>query len=748
MPQEMNFFATSVRYLETLLAEELRGLGADSVRETRAGVSFSGSLETAYRACLWSRVASRILLPIKTFSADSPAELYECAAALNWSEHLSVDNTLAVDCALSGDKIRHTRYAAQRVKDAVVDHFRARTGRRPSVSVQEPDIRLNLHVQGPDAVLSLDLSGGLHRRAYRLQAGEAPLKENIAAAVLLRARWPRIAAAGGAFLDPMCGSGTLCIEAALMAADCPPGLLRGRYGFSGWRQHDAGLWELLLREGQERFAAGREKLPTIVGCDHDRRAVAAARENVRAAGLEGLIRIERRELEAARPPGPAAGLVALNPPYGERLEAGSDLPALYGKLGRVLKEHFDGWQAAVLTGHLELAKSIGLRAGRRNRLYNGAIKCTLVHIEINEENRLVEVSSGAAPADAGPVATGSEAAGLAAPAAPAAPEPEIPPGPGAEMFVNRLRRNRRLLRRWLRKEGISCYRLYDADCPEYAVAIDIYEDRWAHVQEYAPPATVDPRDAERRRAEVLRLLPAVLEIDPENVYFKTRRRQRGSSQYGKQGQAGTFEQVREDDCRFLVNFSGYLDTGLFLDHRLTRHLIRELADGRSFLNLFCYTGTATVCAARGGAPSSVSVDSSSAYLEWAAGNLKLNGITGGRHRLERADCLQWLHRDQGRYGLIFVDPPTFSNSRSSRRVFEVQRDHVELIMLAAQRLAPGGILLFSCNYRKFKLDSGALAELEIKDLTEATRPRDFSRRRPHVCYKITLPPPPASAGRE
>ena len=378
MPQEMHFFATSVRYVETLLAEELRAIGADSVRETRAGVSFSGTLETAYRACLWSRVGSRILLPLKSFSAGSPEELYARAAEVNWSEHLSVDDTLAVDCALSGSNIRHTRYAAQRVKDAVVDHFRARTGRRPSVSLDSPDIRLNLHVQGSEAVLSLDLSGdSLHRRAYRLQAGEAPLKENAAAALLMRARWPQIAGAGGALVDPMCGSGTLCIEAALMAADCPPGLRRRSYGFLSWRQYDGALWELLLQEGRKRFAAGRQGLPPIVGSDHDSRAVSSARENVRNAGLDGLIRIERRELDLARPPRAGGGLVVVNPPYGERLEAGSDLPALYGNLGRVLKEHFDGWQAAVLTGHLELAKSIGLRAARRHTLYNGAISLSL-----------------------------------------------------------------------------------------------------------------------------------------------------------------------------------------------------------------------------------------------------------------------------------------------------------------------------------------------------------------------------------
>jgi 23S rRNA (guanine2445-N2)-methyltransferase / 23S rRNA (guanine2069-N7)-methyltransferase len=316
------------------------------------------------------------------------------------------------------------------------------------------------------------------------------------------------------------------------------------------------------------------------------------------------------------------------------------------------------------------------------------------------------------------------------------------------MFVNRLRRNRRLLRRWLRNEEISCYRLYDADCPEYAAAVDVYEERWAHVQEYAPPATVDPRAAEKRRSEILQLLPGVLGIEPADLFFKTRRRQRGRGQYARLDRSGEFHPVREGDCRFLVNFSDYLDTGLFLDHRITRRLIGELASGRRFLNLFCYTATATVSAARGGAAASVSVDSSATYLDWARKNLELNGISAEKHRLVRADCLEYLRRDTGSYGLIFLDPPTFSNSKDRRRVFDIQRDHAELILLAAARLATGGILLFSCNYRKFKLDTAALSALAVEDLTEATRPRDFARRRPHVCYRISRRLSPASAGRE
>ena len=728
------FFAGAARYVEDLLARELVDLGAKNIRETRAGVYFSGSLETAYRACLWSRVGSRILLPLKEFTAASPEELYEHSAQIPWQDHLSAGNTIAVDCSLSHSAIRHSVYAAQLVKDAVVDCFRSKSGHRPSVSLQRPDVRLNLHLHNDRAVVSVDLSGeSLHRRAYRRHSGEAPLKENIAAAVLLRADWPGIAKSGGGFVDPLCGSGTLPIEAALLAADCPPALSRSYFGFLGWKGHDERLWRELCKEGRERFSAGRRNLPRIIGYDRDRAAVRAAGENLKRASLEGLVRIEQQELGGVKAPEYETGLVATNPPYGERLDDDPDLPGLYAKLGRVLKAHYPGWKVAVLTGHTELAKSIGLQAFRRNTLYNGTIKCTLVHIDLVAENRLADTPASKLKR--------TRTAGIEAPEV--APQDSISPAPdarapGALMFANRLRKNRKRLRRWLRSEGVSCYRIYDADMPEYAVAVDVYENRWVHVQEYAPPPSVEPETAQRRLQEALAVLPDVLEIDAENVFLKIRERQRGPRQYMKMNDRGVFHEVHEGGFRFLVNFEDYLDTGLFLDHRLTRRLIHDLAGGLKFLNLYCYTASATVYAAEGGAAGSTSVDSSKRYLAWARENLLANGIDPHRHALVQEDCLDWLRRETGTYGLIFVDPPTFSNSKDRKRVFEVQRDHVELIDLALKHLEPDGTLIFSTNYRKFKLDEASLGRVKVEPLTEITRPPDFSHRRPHQCWKITF----------
>lgn len=727
MSSRLPFFATAPKSMEDLLAAELQSFGAIAVKETRAGVAFEGTLETAYRACLWSRIASRILLPVTTFYAAAVDELYEGIHAIAWEEHLSAEHTLAVDLTAAHTWITHTHFGALKVKDAIVDRFREKTNRRPSIDVKRPDLRVHVHLDQDTVTVNIDLSGAsLHQRGYRGESVAAPLKENLAAALLLRSRWPDIARAGGALVDPMCGSGTLPIEAALMAADSAPGLERAFFGFLRWKGHNQKLWENLLREARQRREHGLERLPAIFGYDADSRAVRIALAAVKRAGLAGRVKIEQKDLGAAAPAGDAGvvpGLVAVNPPYGERLGAIEALHPLYKRLGEVLIAQFSGWKAAVLTENLDLARSIGLRAVRVNTLYNGSLECRLLQFEVRPERIFKNVPRRAdSPAVIVPArAEKSSHAEM----------------PGAGMFANRLRKNLRHREKWARREGIYCYRIYDADLPEYAVAIDRYE-QWAYVQEYEPPKTVDPAKARQRIAEVRSAVPEVLGLAPENMYFKIRKRQKGASQYQKQDSRHAFQEVREDTFKFLVNFTDYLDTGLFLDHRLTRALIRKLARGKSFLNLFAYTGTATVYAADGGATATTTVDSSQNYLSWARENLVLNNCGGNRHTGIRADCVEWLKQQRQRYGLIFLDPPTFSNARDRAHDFDLQRDHVELVRLCAEHLEHDGILLFSNNFRRFKMDTAALKALQIQDITAATIPDDFSRSpRIHQCWRIT-----------
>lgn len=707
----LEFFATAGRGLEPLLASELRALGAADVQERRGGVAFSGELRIGYAACLWSRVATRILLPLARFPAPEPEALYAGVRAVDWSEHLSPESTLAVSFVSSRSAITHTQFGAQKVKDAVVDQVRDTTGRRPSVQLERPDVQLNVYVHRDEAQLALDLSGeSLHRRGYRERGAPAPLKENLAAALLLRADWPAIAAQGGALLDPMCGSGTLPIEAAFMAADIAPGLLREYFGFLGWQGHVPALWRQLREEAQARREAGLSRLPRIVGYDADAHAVRTALINIERAGLQGRVHIERRALADVEAPEAATGLFIVNPPYGERLgDAGALIP-LYGQIGDLLKQRFGGWQAAVFTGNPQLGMRVGLRPRRSYQLYNGPIECRLSLFDIRER-----------------------------PAAELAQETL-----GEQMLANRLRKNLRHLSRWARREGITNYRLYDADLPEYAVAVDLYRsDRlWVHVQEYAAPSSVDAASAGRRLRSALRVIPEVLEIPAEQMFFKVRDRQRGRAQYEKLDQQGRYTEVREGNCRLLVNFTDYLDTGLFLDHRPTRLRIAELAQGKRFLNLFCYTGAASVHAAAGGARATTSVDMSRTYLEWAERNLALNGFHRPWHELIQADCLAWLEeqsekRDKQLYDLIFLDPPSFSNSKRMQQNFDVQRDYIMLLRQATSLLAPDGLLIFSNNLRRFRLDEEALPELEIREITRETIPLDFSRNpRVHHCFEV------------
>lgn len=314
------------------------------------------------------------------------------------------------------------------------------------------------------------------------------------------------------------------------------------------------------------------------------------------------------------------------------------------------------------------------------------------------------------------------------------------PVAGAEMFANRLRKNLRHLGKWARREGVSCYRVYDADLPEYALAVDLYEG-WAHVQEYAAPAEVDPAQAAARLRAALQVMPEALGVPGDQVILKVRRRQKGLAQYERRAATGVFREVQEGGLRFLVNLADYLDTGLFLDHRPTRAMIRGLVKGGRFLNLFAYTGTASVYAAAGEAASTTTVDMSPVYLDWARRNMAINGFVEGRtHRLVRADCLTWLaaaHPE--RYHVIFLDPPTFSNSkRMGAATFDVQRDHVDLLRRAAQLLARDGVMLFSNNFRHFKMHRHALPELAIEEITHATIAPDFRRSpRIHSCWRIT-----------
>ncbi|MEQ9853351.1 MULTISPECIES: bifunctional 23S rRNA (guanine(2069)-N(7))-methyltransferase RlmK/23S rRNA (guanine(2445)-N(2))-methyltransferase RlmL [Pectobacterium] len=695
-------FASTARGLEELLKSELESLGAQSCTVVQGGVHFEGDNRLLYRSLLWSRLASRILLPLNEFKVHSDLDLYLGVQAIDWSTVFSIDKTFAVHFTGTNEDIRNSQYGALKVKDAIVDSFTRKTGQRPDVAKQQPDIRVNVFLQRDTASVSLDLSGeGLHQRGYRDLAGLAPLKENLAAAIVLRSGWQN----GTPLVDPMCGSGTLLIEAAMMAADRAPGLHRTHWGFNAWLKHDAELWREVTSEAQLRARQGLQATTSrFFGSDNDRRVIDIAKANARRAGVAELISFgvkDAAQLQNPLPEGPK-GTVISNPPYGERLESEPALIALHNMLGRKMKSDFGGWQLSLFSASPELLSCLQLRAERQFKAKNGPLDCVQKNYQLAE--------------------TQSESAGQI-----------------AEDFANRLRKNLRKLDKWAKQQGIECYRLYDADLPEYNVAVDRYGS-WVVVQEYAPPKTVDAQKARQRLFDVINATLSVLELPSNRLVLKTRERQKGKNQYEKLAQKGDFLLMEEFGAKLWVNLTDYLDTGLFLDHRIARKMLGEMSRGKDFLNLFAYTGTASVHAGLGGARSTTTVDMSRTYLEWAEKNLRVNGLTGRQHRLIQADCLSWLHNANEQFDVIFIDPPTFSNSKRMEESFDVQRDHLALMKDLKRLLRRGGTIMFSNNKRGFQMDSAGLTALGLnaKEITAQTQSQDFARNRQiHNCWLLT-----------
>jgi len=711
-------FAPTPKGIEDLAAREITDLTGFPARQIPAGVHFEGDLRQAYTVCLWSRFSTRVLIKVHSFRAETREAFYDALLAFPWEDHQSVTSTFAFSFSgQSPSEDFSPKIIPLVAKDALVDRFRDACGERPSVANEDPGIAWVLHAGRDGWELSIDVAGdSLHRRGFRQGTGEAPLKEHLAAAILMRARWPEIAAAGGSLFDPFCGSGTILIEAAGMAGDLAPGLFRRTLGSPEWKAHDTGIWDELITEAQARFEAGRDRIPLIFGSDINTRVLEHARDSINRADLGKYIIIRSNDARKASPPDRSKpGLVATNPPFGIRM--GGDLPELYASFGSRLKTAFIGWKAAILTTEKPLVDALGIRPDRTNVLYNGTITCSLVHLTLATED--LKKSSPKNPDH-------WRGKGIYIPKEVTTQE---------EMLVNRLRKNLKQMGKWAKKQNITSYRLYDSDLPEYAVAVDFYEGKWVNLQEYAPPKEIDPEKATRHLGQAVRSVMTVLELEPEQVFIKIRTRQKGKDQYDKLGEKQKTEIMQEGGHSFIVNFHDYLDTGIFLDHRITRSLIESEAAGRDFLNLFCYTATASVYAAAGGAKSTTSVDTSATYLDWGEENLRLNRAKG-QNRLVREDCLQFLASDRSMYDLIFIDPPTFSNSKSRPDVFDVQRDHQQLLELAARRLRRGGVIYFSTNFRRFVFEA-QLPGFSVEDISAKTIPEDYKRNpKIHYCFRL------------
>lgn len=697
-----SLFASTARGLEELLKSELDALGAQDLQVVQGGVHFEADDRIMYQSLMWSRLASRILLPLGEFGVYSDLDLYLGVQSVDWTTMFGSDKTFVVHFSGTNDAIRNSQFGALKVKDAIVDSFTRKNLERPNVDREQADIRINVWLNNDRASIALDLSGSsLHQRGYRQQTGQAPLKENLAAAIVLRSGWQPTTP----LIDPMCGSGTLLIEAALIASDRAPGLLRKHWGFTAWSQFNAALWSEVKTEAQTRARAGTAATEArFFGYDNNGRVLEWAQANARRAGVFELFTFGQQDLLKLKNPLPAEvhGTVLSNPPYGERLDSEPALIALHSQLGRIMKQHFGGWNLSLFSASPELLSCLQLRADRQFKAKNGPLDCV-------QKNYQLAINS-------------SESANQI-----------------AEDYANRLRKNLKKLEKWARQEKIESYRIYDADLPDYNVAVDRYAD-WVIIQEYAPPKTIDPNKARQRLFDVISATLTVLELPADRLILKTRERQKGKAQYQKLSEKGDYFEVQEFNARFWVNLTDYLDTGLFLDHRIARKMLGQMSQGKDFLNLFAYTGTASVHAGLGGARSTTTVDMSRTYLEWAERNLRLNGLTGRQHRLMQADCLSWLNESDENFDLIFIDPPTFSNSKRMEESFDVQRDHIMLMRNLKRLLRRGGTIMFSNNKRGFKMDLEGLKELglQAQDITQKTQSQDFARNRHiHNCWLIT-----------
>ncbi|MED5240293.1 MAG: bifunctional 23S rRNA (guanine(2069)-N(7))-methyltransferase RlmK/23S rRNA (guanine(2445)-N(2))-methyltransferase RlmL [Pseudomonadota bacterium] len=698
----MEFVATSMPGIAPLLADELSALGITVTETGKAHVEFSGGTADALRVCLWSRLAERVLLPLATLGVTPDIAPEKLAASQDWLSLVGNGAPIHVNVEHGAGVRGDNRISAKRFIQALPPQFAISRDLRGSCCIRA---RLDQN----EAHLWLDLAGDpLHRRGYRLAGGRAPLRETLAAAMLWAAGWHK-ADRPGAMLDPFCGSGTLLIEAAWMAAGRAPGQQRRHYGFQHWRGCRRQLWQAAM---DEAAASADRPVPalSLKGFDADLKAIQLAQQNAERAGVRSAIHFERRELGALRPRDVAeAGVMVTNPPWGERLDEQDQAGWLHLGLGRMMARLAPGWQVILLGADAQVMDRSGMNLESQWRLKNGPFNnfIRLYTPRPQQPAQVVQVADSVAFD---------------------VPEQAMP-------LVNRLKKNGKHLRRWLEREDIQCYRLYDRDLPEFNVAVDIYGDQ-VLVQEFKAPKTVDPEKARERRDLAVTAVRAALGVHREQVHLRTRERQKGKQQYQKLDGQGHYRPVREGQSQLLVNLQDYLDTGLFLDHRPIRLRIAEQASGKRFLNLFAYTGSATVHAAVGGAKRTVTVDASKKYLEWAASNLALNGFSTDQHALERADTMRWLDECKEQFDLVFCDPPTFSNNKS-RSDFVVEEHHGDLIRKIMRRLEPGGVLYFSCNYRRFKLDESITKWYDVEDLTRWSIPEDFRRNdKIHVLYAI------------
>jgi len=717
--EELELFARCASGFEKVLAQELKDLGMRRVRPLKGGVAFFAQLSSAYKACLWSRVATRVQLVITRVPAQTAEELYDAVVGFAWEQHISRGATIAVDAHGQNEALRNTKFTALKVKDALCDRLRNVWGMRPNVDAHNPGFALDVALHAQKATLYLNLSGpSLHRRGYREDGvqTEAPLKETLAAGLLLAADWPRIAWQGGTLIDPMCGSGTIAIEGALMATNRAPGLLRDRWGFEGWARHDADVWGSVLAEAYQ--AIDDDVDAQILAGDIGKDAVDIARQNVRRAGVEAVTRlfVDDAARLSRHLRGPkfktsgvdspnSVGLLATNPPYGQRLLSQQDLPRINAMLASVTSTLPNGWSLALITPDTSVDTALGQAPHTVIDCYNGPIQaCVRIYRLDDALRQTCDVVSLGGVQRSVPVAEKNSA-----------------------QFAARLRKVAKERMRWAKRQGITCCRVYDADLPDYALSVDLYLGvdndegrRMAVVEERRRPSSVDAHRADRRLADACALAAAVLDVPREALI----RRPWNADVVGDK-QTLT---VQEYGLRFEPCLGDAYESGLPLIMRGVRELVRELARGARFANLFDASSAATISAAAGGAATTTTVNAFSHDANRVRAELDANGFKGKAHRLVRDEPLAWIKRTvrQGQaYDLVLCAP--------SAKV--LANNGMELVKAAAELVNKHGTMILVCD--DAKLNPKGLNGFACDDVSAKTLPQDFARSvKNYRCYLL------------
>ncbi len=700
-------YASCPKHLELLLKDELIELGAQDVAEKLSGVVFYADAEVLMKSLLWSRLANRILVLINQIKVNTSDELYDAIYATDWLNQVNkTPNTLAINFKGVNKELRNTQYSSQVVKDAICDRIRDMNETRPDIVKSNADLSVSVVLKQGQLLVYQDVSGrSLHLRGYRQTLTKAPLKENLAAAVLIRANWPQLSKQNYNLIDPMCGSGTFLTEGYLMACDIAPGLTNPNYSVETWKYFDQDQWNTLLFEAKARMIAGIDAFKgQIIGADHHKDSVKITEEHAFQLNAEDKIQCEYKNFDNFNIPA-NDNLIVCNPPYGVRLKKNVD--ATWRQLGEWMANKALDSKAAIMTYAKNQGFLLGFRAKKSWKLMNGDLPITLITFDIGGTTKLK---------------------------APEGQKHALPET--AQMVANRIKKNLKKLKSWINKENINAYRVYDADIPEYAVAIDVYNDH-INIQEYKAPKTLHEKKTKKRLEDAILGAQVALNIKNDKVHVKTRQKQSSNNQYEKRAADSDNIIIHEQDRKYIVNLEKYLDTGLFIDHRWLRSYIQQNSQGKSFLNLFSYTCAVTVAAALGGATKTTSVDSSKTYLAWAKDNYRINKMDIYNHKLIRSDVLEYISSCNQKFDLMFVDPPTYSNSHSRETDWDVQRDHKQLLLACKRLLNTGGEIIFSNNYRKFQLDEDLSNYFEITDLTRKSISPDFQKSKmKRVCYQL------------